>query len=63
MTLPPSSVISAVRFSHSIWSKGLMRALLNTRLMRRALLFFVVIRDDTILLLRREDELAAGAEI
>src|SRR5690242_3938458 len=40
MTLPVSSVISAVRRSHSIWSNGLTFASLNTRSMRKD--FFVV---------------------
>src|SRR6185436_20378685 len=38
ITLPASSVISAVRLSHSIWSKGFTLASLNTRSMRSDLL-------------------------
>src|SRR5579883_2684178 len=37
ITLPASSVISAVRFSHSIWSNGLTLASLKTRWTGRVL--------------------------
>ena len=44
ITLPLSSVISAVRRSHSIWSNGATFASLNTRLKRRPPFFFFSIR-------------------
>jgi hypothetical protein len=66
MTLPASSVISAVRLSHSIWSNGLTLASLNTRSMRSDFLASDLVgfmeRVAETLLERRPAAFGAGDE-
>ena len=65
MTLPASSVISAVRFSHSIWSKGLTLASLKTRFTWRVLWLAVgfTLRPGAEETAPRRRLRAAGAEV
>src|SRR5688572_24395790 len=56
MTLPPSSVISAVRRSHSIWSKGLTLASLKTRSRRNPLRAGFVEREAAAVVAGRRDD-------